>query len=264
MSDFISRDAVKATKRMAERLGLGAVEPQLVAISEHVVLHLSPAPVVARVRRAGSGEAAMRRELDVIRHLSARGAPVLAPLASADAGPHAEDGFIMTLWPFVPHKPADGENERHQVMAADALRLVHRAFIDYPGDLPTFEEKIESCHALLRSAAPALSAEDRRYLLDIHDEIVAGLRDSSLERVPIHGDAGFHNLFLTGTGPLWTDFEAACVGPASWDFAALGYEDEPLMMAARSFCVSVWCWAQIDLPGKREAAEYHLDLLKKG
>ena len=251
----------ESARRVARRLGLGEVEPRLLAISEHITLHLSPAPVVARVKRGLGAEAAMRRELDVMRHLAEKGAPVVAPFV--DAGPHIEDGLVMTLWPFLTLEPADGENERHQILAAESLKRVHRAFADYSGDLPAFERKIESCYLLLLTEPPALAVEDCLFLLSIHDEIAAALRDPALERVPIHGDAGFHNLFLTEAGPVWSDFEAACLGPKAWDFAALGYADDPLMAMARSFCVSVWCWAQADLSGKREAAEYHLNILKK-
>lgn len=255
MSDFWD---VESAGRVARRVGLGAVEPRLIAASDHVVLHLAPAPVVARVKKGAGAEAAMRRELDVVRHLVARGAPVVPPLT--EAGPYVEDGFVMTLWPFLSLEPADGE--RHQALAVESLTRVHRALADYPGDLPAFERKIESCHLLLLTEPPALAADDCRFLLSVHEQIAAALRDPALERAPLHGDAGFHNLFLTEVGPLWSDFDAACIGPPAWDFAALGCEDDPLMSAARSFCVSVWCWAQADLPGKREAAEHHLNDLR--
>lgn len=259
MSDL---SEAELARRVARRLGLGAVEPRLLAVSEHVVLHLFPAPVVARVKKGAGAEAAMRRELEMMRHLAERGAPVVPPLA--EAGPYVEDGSVMSLWPFLALEPADGENERHQILAAESLKQVHGAFADYPGHLPGFERKIEACYLLLLTEPPALPVKDCLFLLSVHDEIAAALGDPVLERVPIHGDAGFHNLFLTEAGPLWSDFEAACLGPRAWDFAALGYEDDPLMALARSFCVSVWCWTQADLPGKREAAEYHLNMLKQG
>jgi Ser/Thr protein kinase RdoA (MazF antagonist) len=260
MSDFFPVKAVRAARRIAEDLGLGAVEPRILSVSEHVSLHLSPAPVVARVKRGADSAAAMRRELAAVRHLKEGGAPVLAPLA--EAGPHGDGDCALTLWPFVPHRPADGETPHHQRLAAESLRQVHRAFAGYAGELPDFGGKIEGCRALLLAAPPALAEQDRRFLLAVHDEIAAALRDPALERVPIHGDAGFHNLFLTDGGPLWTDFESACLGPREWDFAALGHDGDPPMSAARSFCVSVWCWDKADLPGKREAAEYHLDSLR--
>jgi len=258
MSDLLGKTTAAAVKRVAERIGLGKVEPWIMSVSDHVVLRLSPAAVVARVRRGASAEEEMRRELAVARHLSERGAPVLPPLPGEGAGPYTEDGLTMTLWLHMPHAPADPENPQHRALASKTLALVHRAFADYPDWLPAFEEKLAFCRALLEVAPPALSAEDRRFLLAVHDEIVI----SSEERVPIHGDAGFHNILMTPRGPLWIDFEAACRGPRAWDFAALGVEEVPAMAVVRSFCVSAWCWAQADLPGKREAAEHHLSVLK--
>src|SRR5271156_493987 len=99
MSEFV---LVEAARRAAGRIGLGAVEPRILAVSEPVVLRLDPAPVVARVRRGG--EAAVRRELNVVRHLARRGAPVLAPLPGE---PEIEGDFVMSFWPFVAHEPAD-------------------------------------------------------------------------------------------------------------------------------------------------------------
>lgn len=248
MSDF---SPVEVARIAAGRIGLGPVEPKLLAVSEHVVLHLAPAPVVARMRPA-KGEVAMRCELDVVRYLAERGAPVLTPLPGDLV---VEQGMIMSFWPLVSYWEAE------ESVALDSLRQVHSAFADYPGRLPDFADKVASCHALLLSVLPALSDADCRFLLAVHDEIAPAL--NGLERVPLHGDAGLHNLMMTGDGPLWTDFEAACRGPRDWDFASLGQEETPLMAAARSFCVSVWCWARPDLPGKREAAEYHLEQLRR-
>ena len=259
MSDFPVKNAVEAAKRVAGRLGLKKVEPWVLSVSEHAVLRLAPAPIVARVRRGVSAEEEMRRELAVVRHLSAHGAPVLPPLPEAEAGPYVEGDLTITLWLFMPHVPADADNPQHRALAEKALAQIHRAFADYPDWLPAFDEKIAFARALLEVAPPALSAENRRFLLAVHDRIAV----SPGESVPIHGDAGFHNLLMTARGPLWTDFEAACRGPKSWDYAALGTADDPAMSAIRSFCVSAWCWAQADLPGKREAAEHHLGVLKR-
>jgi len=258
MSDFPVATAIEAARRVALRVGLGKVVPRLLSVSEHAILRLSPAPIVARVRRGAGAEEAMGRELAVVRHLAEREAPVLQPLLGLDAGPFTEAGLAMTFWNFVPHVPADGENQQHRMLAERALDIVHEAFADYPDWLPAFEEKIAFSRALLEVAPPALKPEDRHFLLAVHDEI----KVSSEERVPIHGDAGIHNILMTAKGPLWIDFEAACRGPKAWDYVALGAEDVPMISIIRSFCVSAWCWTQADLPGRREAAEHHLKVLK--
>src|SRR5579859_4129717 len=171
MSDFPVATAIEAARRVAMRVGLGKVVPRLLSVSEHAILRLSPAPIVARVRRGIGAEEAMSRELAVVRHLAEREAPVLAPLLGLEAGPYCEANLTMTFWNFVPHVPAGGENRQHRLLAAKALDSVHDAFADYAGWLPAFEEKIAFSRALIEVAPPALSAEDRHFLLAVHDEI---------------------------------------------------------------------------------------------
>ncbi|HMA49732.1 MAG TPA: aminoglycoside phosphotransferase family protein, partial [Magnetospirillaceae bacterium] len=251
MSDFSMLRALEASQRVAQRLGFGEVEPLPLRISDHVSLYLPAVPAVARVKPAAA-EAAMRRELDVVSHLASKGAPVVPPLSGA----HVEQGCVLSFWQWVPHRSADPGKEDHRQLAVAALRQVHGALSDYSGWLPTLEDKVEDCCALLRTASlPGLSEQDRHYLLEIAEE----LRGWKQEEVPLHGDAGFHNLFITGEGALWTDFAAACRGPRGWDLSSLGMGDDPVLSALRSFCVSVWCWNLAEDPGKREAANLHLN-----
>jgi len=255
MSDFSIGAAAEAAREVARHLGLGEVDSAPWRVSEHVTLRLPSADAVARIKPVAA-EAAMRLEIDVVAHLAAKGAPVV-PLLS---GPHVERGFAMSFWHWVPHRPADPENESHRRIALVTLRQVHEALADYPGAMPSLWDKVEQCRRLLREAPmPGLEDADRRFLL----EIAARFAKLDGEAVPLHGDAGFHNLFITGDGGLWTDFEAACRGPLGWDAAALGLGVDPFLSRLRSFCVAVWCWNFGNNPEKREAAEYHLDHLRR-
>src|SRR5262249_47394132 len=112
------------------------------------------------------------------------------------------------------------------------------------------------------------------FLLKTYDRIVASLDDLRIEQVPIHGDAGLHNVFITPDGARWTDFEDVSIGPREWDVGCLPGADltafEPINRDAlsvlgylRSLGDSVWCWAKYDRPEKREAADYHLGYLKE-
>jgi Ser/Thr protein kinase RdoA (MazF antagonist) len=160
--------------------------------------------------------------------------------------------------------------------AANALRRVHDALADFPLELSSFRIKIGECRALLEngSALPALPAADRRFLLALYRRVVAALDVLPVKAVPIHGDAGPHNVLITSKGAHYTDFESVSLGPREWDIGFLPNIDmtafEPLdrdLLSAlsdlRSLCVSVWCWAKYDVPEKREAAEYHLAYLKE-
>ncbi len=83
------------------------------------------------------------------------------------------------------------------------------------------------------------------------------------------------NVLRTDAGPVFIDFEAACLGPKEWDLTALPlsvaacYPDVDwilldLLSDARSFTVATWCWMQ---PGRapevREAARHHLERLRE-
>jgi hypothetical protein len=274
----VSIRALQAATSVAHRLGVDCVDPTILHHSEHISIALFPSDIVARVVRAENIEAEkkLRREVEVGRHLVQKGAPVVSPATDVFAGPHLHDGFALTLWQYVKHVAADGDNPAHRASAAEALRRVHDALADFPGELPSFRSKIDGCRTSLesRSALPALNAADRRFLLTAHDRVIASLDALPLRLVPIHGDAAPHNVLITPDGARYNDFEDACLGPREWDVWWLADVDliafEPIdrnllavLRVLRSLCVSVWCWAKYDMPEKREAAEYHLGYLKE-
>jgi thiamine kinase-like enzyme len=132
---------------------------------------------------------------------------------------------------------------------------------------------MEDCVSLLQhpSALPALAVDDREFLMRTYEQLWEGLRELPLRLSPIHGDAHLGNVFITPEGPLWTDFEAACLGPREWDisgvpyppaFAALDQTAYAIMSDLRRLCIVVWCSALAADPGKRAAAEYHLTRLR--
>jgi len=105
----------------------------------------------------------------------------------------------------------------------------------------------------------------------MYNKLICALDDLPFRSVPIHGDAHLGNVLFTAKGPLWTDFEAASMGPREWDigFVADCTAFEPIdpalyevLSLIRSVCVSTWCWAMPNAPGKIDAAKYHLEHLK--
>jgi hypothetical protein len=140
-----------------------------------------------------------------------------------------------------------------------------------------FGQLIETkCHALLQNkvAMSALPAADRDFLLMAYSRLMTALDALSFKRVPIHGDAGPHNVFMAAEGAIYADFAQVTLGPREWDIGflpeseltAFGVIDRELLSVLsdlRSLCVAVWCWGKYDMPEKREAADYHLEYLKE-
>jgi hypothetical protein len=198
------------------------------------------------------------------------------PSGRFPAGPHFHGKFGLTLWQFVEHAAVDQDNSAHLAFAAAALRQVHDALADYPGALPSFRTKVERCRTFLadRSALPPLVDADRRFLLMAYDHILRAMDALPVELIPIHGDAGPHNVLITADGARYTDFEDTCLGPREWDvgwlpdvdlvaFESIDRSRLSVLSDLRSLCVSVWCFAKYDMADKREAADYHLGYLKE-
>ena len=271
-------DAVQASLRVADRIGIRFVDARVLRNSRHVSIHLHPSKVVARVARIDkpASKERIEREVAVGRHLAERAAPTISPVADFPAGPFFADGFGVTFWTYAEHVPANPENAAHMASAADALRRLHAALSDYPGTLPPLEAKIDECRERLSdpSALVALPSADRDFLLAVHEVTSSALEAEPKKAVPIHGDAGAHNVFITPAGARYGDFEAACFGPREWDIGFLPDIDlasfEPvnrdllaILADLRSLCVSVWCWEKHEVPEMREAAQYHLEYLRE-
>ena len=76
--------AAKAAVKVAASLGVRGTDPVILAEGANVIVHLSPAPVVAKVAASTTAvrpepAAWLQRELDVTWFLAERGAPVVAP-----------------------------------------------------------------------------------------------------------------------------------------------------------------------------------------
>ena len=267
---------IAAARALARRLGLGAVAPEVLKLAHHTTLRLAPLPIVARVLSAGSFERAwpiMRKEIDVARHLAGAGAPVIAP--APEAGPHEVETCLISLWSFVDHRAAAGDDDARA--AARALREIHLALRSYPAPLAPFTGNIDHCGALLAgdAALAALAPADRDFLRARYDDLRTQLAAMNFTSVPLHGDTHIGNVMITPNGAVWADLETVCTGPIEWDLVQLapstrdvfGPTDPDLMALLsqlRSVTVAVWCWADSGRSAEvRAAAEYHLALLKR-
>ena len=209
-----SQSAIAAALAVARREGVSCDEPVVLREAWHVLLHLRPAPVVARVSAppAPGGPKAddVVRELAVASHAAHRGAPVVPPSDRVDPGPHRHDGHVVTLWRYI-----ETSGDLDAAAAGRGLRAVHDALADYEGRLPTAGHPVELAEMLS--------------LLDDSDDVtflqqVASTRPE-LDGQALHGDAHLFNCLSSGGGPLWHDFETACRGPREYDLAALVLRD---------------------------------------
>ena len=228
MEDLAER-AIAATVEVAARYGLEGLSPQLLKDGSNSMIHLAPAPVVARVPSTSAWlrqppEKWLKRDLDLATWLSAQGAAVVPPSRELPPGPHlsseATGSMAMTFWTFVEHdrtQPASDEE------AAVALGELHAAMRSYPGDLPFLGPLLEELPHWLRWLAQhhAVSGADLIALRQAHWSLAPALQHGHPRIQPLHGDAHAGNLLRTRDGLLWTDFEDACTGPVAWDVAIL-------------------------------------------
>ena len=95
--------AVGAAVEVARAHGLRSDDPIVLRDAWHVLVHLRPLPLVARVTSGAPGvdPQDVVRELDVARHLQRAGAPVVQPSDLLDPGPHECGGNTLVFWRYL-------------------------------------------------------------------------------------------------------------------------------------------------------------------
>jgi hypothetical protein len=220
-----SRRAVAAAVALARENGLRVEEPVVLNDLFSLMVHLRPAPVVARVAtlmprlRAPIAEW-LALEIDVTTFLSDRGAPVVAPSRELPAGPHERDGFAISFWTYVQPDPD------RTPTAADCSAMLpdlHDALRSYPGELPALcANDIPRGLEMLAHDATRLSGTDVDLLLASAERLRPLWEGPRDDGQPLHGDAHPGNVIATRDGELvWIDFEDVCLGPVEWDLATI-------------------------------------------
>jgi len=188
---------------LARRLGLAFDEAVVIGRGTNVLVHLRPAPVVARVTRL----AHLVRSVDALaggvglaKHLAHRAVP---PSDLIDPGPHTEGGRYITFWKY---RTGAGASPSE---AGAALRAFHDAAEPYRGSLRTFDPRPEALRV-----ADLIGGEPAEILRDA----AARFAPPVLPHQAIHGDAHFENVLAGG---VWQDFDEACLGPREWDLACM-------------------------------------------
>lgn len=246
MADFVTAQhiahrtsaAIDAAVGAGRALGLTVTDAVVLHDVFSVVVHLAPAPVVARIPtvlpQCESLVSLARRqqaELDVTRWLAGQGTPVIPPSPFVPREPVQRDGFSMTFWQFVEE---DRDKEPDYVANSESVADLHAAMRAYPGDL-----------SFLSAADPRFIAESLVLLEELPDLVGATELDRArrewrileplvrsrtafeaafpgIDLQPIHGDSPPANIFSGVDGDLYSDFELVTVGPVEWDLAALG------------------------------------------
>jgi hypothetical protein len=203
--------AVDAAVAVAAAHGLRCDKPVVLREAWHVLVHLSPWPVVARVTSGAAGvdPADVERELAVAGHAARAGAPVVPRSDLLPPGPHRGDGHTLVFWRYV-----ERTGELDPAAAGRGLRRIHDSLEDYEGELPR-AGRAGDVRAML---APFSPSDDVELLCDLASRELP-------EGQALHGDAHLFNCIQTATGPVWHDFETACRGPREYDLAALVLDD---------------------------------------
>src|SRR5262249_34960782 len=143
VADMTGASAIAAAQAVAREHGVACDDAVRIAAGSNALVHLRPAPVVARVMTGTAMlhddvETWLAREGALGAFLAARTDSAVAPTDLLPPGPHRRDGLWMTLWTFVEHDeqappPDPGDLGR-------SLRRLHAALADFPGDLPPLSD----------------------------------------------------------------------------------------------------------------------------
>ena len=157
--------ALAAAQAVAREHGVACDEAVRLAAGSNVLVHLKPAPVVARVMTATAflhdGVARwLARELAVAAYVAGRSDLVVAPADILPPGPHMRDGLWMTLWKFVPHDARALPPEPREL--GRSLRRLHAVLAGFPGDLAPLSETRDWLERLLVELrpSPAVTRQD--------------------------------------------------------------------------------------------------------
>ncbi|GGU23451.1 phosphotransferase [Lentzea flava] len=248
MTDFATPEQIAHRTNAAKEaavaagrdLGLEITEGKVLYELFSVVVHLAPAPVVARIPtvlpHTTTPDDLTRRqqqELDVAQWLHDQGTPVIPPSPLVPRRPVRRDGFSITFWPFTEEdKGSEPDYVRNSELTAD----LHKALRDYPGELdflssaePRFvTEGLDRLEPDVVDPADVRRAKKEWQVLEplISDESEFRKAFPGVDVQPIHGDSPPANIFASTNGPLFSDFELITKGPVEWDLGGLGPELE--------------------------------------
>ena len=216
--DGLVRAAAAAAVEVAAAHGVRATEPRVLHDGANVVVHLAPAPLVARVatltRLLRDGVTSFGREVRLARELAAAGAPVVPPADLLPPGPHVHDGTVLSFWPYVAVLP---EQPTPRQVAAAWAELRERLDA-LPAEGRPLDAPLDDLAAFLDRASAWGVPDDVVSTMAARLDLLRQRLDGDLRR--LHGDSHPGNLLATRSGLRWADFEDSCSGPPQWDLVA--------------------------------------------
>ncbi len=174
--------AARAAAAAAARLGITCAEPVVLADGANVIVHLSPAPVVAKVAASTPAvrpdtAAWLQRELDLALFLTRAGAPVLTPSREVPGQVHTEAGHVMSFWTYL--KPADPPAAPDETTIGAMLRDLHAVLATYPVTLPALAPlgDIPAFLARPRTRLSVLGDDDAAVIADTYARLTQELTE---------------------------------------------------------------------------------------
>jgi aminoglycoside phosphotransferase (APT) family kinase protein len=212
--------ALVAARAVAAAAGVRSTDARVLRDGINAVVHLAPAPVVARVATLTPvlrppPLRSFRREVALAAALAAAGAPVVPPSDLVPPGPHRYAGLELSFWRYVRVRP---ETPSPAGVAA-ALTELHGHLARLPPDGEPLDTPLDDLAAFTRIGRGWGVA--RPELARLPDRVAELRPRLAGEVVQLHGDAHPGNLLATDRGWLWTDLEDTCPGPRAWDLACL-------------------------------------------
>jgi hypothetical protein len=202
--------------------GLAVGDAAVLHDGVNVVVHLRPAPVVARVAtltpllRPAVGRH-FGREVALAGALAAAGAPVVPPSDLLPPGPHQHGGLTLSFWRYtevLPEAPTPTQAGAALGDLQAALADVEPGWDGDPLDTPLDDLAVFLDRGAELGADPALVERVGKLTRCLRPRLVG-------EAGYLHGDAHPGNLLCTRQGWRWADLEDTSRGPRGWDLACL-------------------------------------------